>query len=207
MPHKRQNSASLTSVAQLDACRSVASWTTYNEDRKSGGRQLARYLWNDRDQWWMEECGDIEKAAAEVSWLSNKMNHTLVPVWILGSHVTMWMSQNSHPIQNSVFSYLKWLVPLMNRNVEKSHWKHHLTIEIFLAFKKCSFSHCFVSGLFVQKRPVHYGLVGWGMHKNHHNQHRHHRCPHMAYPEQQSNVLLQTWKWIRGQYWRWIAWK
>ena len=53
-----------TSIALLDARRSIPPDARYDHERKALRRQLINSLRNDREQWWVARCREMEKAAA-----------------------------------------------------------------------------------------------------------------------------------------------
>ena len=52
------------STALLDARKTIPPDAAHNATRKSLRRQLTRSLRNDREQWWIAKCKEMEKAAA-----------------------------------------------------------------------------------------------------------------------------------------------
>ena len=55
---------STTSVTLLNTRRLIPPDSMYNEKRKTLRRQITRSLKNDREQWWIAKCKEMEKAAA-----------------------------------------------------------------------------------------------------------------------------------------------
>ena len=61
---RRNRWISARSTALLDARKTIPPDAAHNATRKSLRRQLTRSLRNDREQWWIAKCREMEKAAA-----------------------------------------------------------------------------------------------------------------------------------------------